>query len=53
MKHLLTIILLTISATSFEQTADEYLKSGIAKHNSKYYEGAIKDYSKAINATKI
>ena len=52
MKHLLTIIAVIISATSFGQTADEYLKSGIAKHNSKDFEGAIKDYNKAIKADK-
>ena len=52
MKHLLTIIAVIISATSFGQTADEYLKSGIEKHNSKDFEGAIKDYSKAIKVDK-
>jgi len=52
MKHLLTFIAVIISATSFGQTADEYLKSGIAKHNTKDYEGAIKEYSKAIKVDK-
>lgn len=52
MKHLFTIIAVLISATTFGQTADEYLKSGIAKHNSKDFEGAIKDYSKAIKEDK-
>ena len=52
MKHLLTIIAVIISATSFGQSADEYLKSGIEKHNSKDFEGAIKDYSKAIKVDK-
>jgi tetratricopeptide (TPR) repeat protein len=48
MKHLLTILVIIISATSFGQTADDYLKSGIEKYNSKNFEGAIKDYTQAI-----
>jgi len=52
MKQLLTIIAVIISAITFGQTADEYLKSGIEKHNSKDFEGAIKDYSKAIKTDK-
>lgn len=52
MKHLLTILAFVISATSFGQSADDYLKSGVEKHNSKDFEGAIKDYSKAIKADK-
>ena len=52
MKHLLTILAILISAISFGQTADDYLKAGIEKHNSKNFEGAIKDYSKAIKADK-
>lgn len=52
MKNFLTIIAVLMSVTSFGQTADEYLKNGIVKHNSKDFEGAIKDYSKAIKADK-
>ena len=52
MKHLLTILAFVISANSFGQSANDYLKSGIEKHNSKDFEGAIKDYSKAIKADK-
>ena len=52
MKNFFTIIAVVISITSFGQTADEYLKNGIVKHNSKDFEGAIKDYSKAIKADK-
>ena len=52
MKNFLTIIAVIISITSFGQTADEYLKNGIVKHNSKDFEGAIKDYSKAIKTDK-
>jgi len=52
MKHLLTILTVMISAGCFGQTADDYLKSGIAKHNSKDFKGAIKEYSKAIKEDK-
>ena len=52
MKQLFTFLACAIFTTSFGQTADEYLKSGIEKHNSKDYEGAIKEYSKAIKADK-
>ena len=48
MKQLLTILAISISLTTFGQSAEEYLKNGITKHNSKDFEGAIKDYSKAI-----
>lgn len=52
MKQLFIILVLGIFTTSFGQTADEYLKSGIEKHNSKDFEGAIKEYSKAIKVDK-
>lgn len=52
MKHLLTIFAVLISATLFGQTANEFLQSGIEKHNSRDFEGAIKDYSKAIKVDK-
>ena len=52
MKHLLAIIAIIISVTAFSQSADEYLKSGLVKHNSQDFEGAIKDYSNAIKADK-
>ena len=52
MKQLFTILAFTFLTASFGQTADEYLKSGIEKHNSKDYERAIKDYSKAIKLNK-
>ena len=52
MKQLLSIIIFTFLSTVYGQTADEYLKSGIEKHNSKDYEGAIKEYSKAVKADK-
>jgi tetratricopeptide (TPR) repeat protein len=48
MKKILTILILTISTTTFGQTADEFLQSGIKKHKSKDLEGAINDYSNAI-----
>ncbi len=52
MKHLLTILVVIISATSFGQTADDYIKSGIEKYSSKDFEGAIKDYTKAIKVNE-
>jgi tetratricopeptide (TPR) repeat protein len=52
MKQLFTILAFAFLTTSFGQTADEYLKSGIEKHNSKDYEGAIREYSKAIKLDK-
>jgi len=52
MKHILTFFALAIFATTFGQTANDLLQSGIEKHNSKDYEGAIKDYSKAIKEDK-
>ena len=52
MKQLLTIFILLLSTATFGQTADEFLQSGIEKHNSKDFAGAIKDYSKAIKSDK-
>lgn len=52
MKQILTILALAICATTFGQTANELLQSGIAKHNSKDFEGAIKDYSNALKQGK-
>lgn len=52
MKQLLTLFAIIISVTSSAQTAKEFLEIGISKHKSKDYEGAIKEYSKAITADK-
>jgi tetratricopeptide (TPR) repeat protein len=52
MKQILTILAFTIWTTSFGQTANEFLQSGITKHNSKDFEGAIKDYTKVIKEDK-
>lgn len=52
MKQLFTILALTFFTTFFGQTAEEYLKTGIEKHNSKDLDGAIKEYSKAIKTDK-
>ncbi len=52
MKQLLTVFALIISVTTFGQTAKEFLENGIAKHTQKDYEGAIKEYSKAIKEDK-
>lgn len=48
MKQLFTILTLLFFTISFGQTANDYLKTGIEKHNSKDLDGAIKEYSKAI-----
>lgn len=48
MKRILTFLAVVISVTTFGQTAKEYLELGITKHNNKDFEGAIKEYSKAI-----
>jgi tetratricopeptide (TPR) repeat protein len=52
MKQQLTILAFIFLTISYGQTADEYLKSGIEKHNLKDFEGAIEEYSKAIKADK-
>jgi tetratricopeptide (TPR) repeat protein len=52
MKQLFTILAFSLLTTSFGQTADEYLKNGVEKHNAKDLEGAIKDYTKAIKLDK-
>lgn len=52
MKQLFTILALGLLTTTFGQTSDEYLKSGIQKHNANDLEGAINDYSKAIKLDK-
>lgn len=52
MKKLFTFLTITFLTTSFGQTADDYLKTGIEKHKAKDLEGAIKDYSKAIKLDK-
>ena len=52
MKQLFTILALSLLITSFGQTADEYIKNGVEKHNAKDLEGAIKDYTKALKLDK-
>lgn len=52
MRQLITSLVLIFFLNSFGQTADDYLKMGIEKHNAKDYEGAIKEYDKAIKADK-
>lgn len=52
MKILITIFALIISATSYGQTAKDYLQSGIDKHIKQDFQGAIAEYSKAIEAEK-
>jgi tetratricopeptide (TPR) repeat protein len=52
MRLLLTILSIIIYSTVFGQTANDYLQSGIEKHKSKDFEGAIKDYTNAIKIDK-
>ncbi|MBI3258548.1 MAG: tetratricopeptide repeat protein [Ignavibacteriae bacterium] len=49
MKKLILIFLITVSATAFGQTAKKFLQSGIEKHRMQDFQGAIIEYSKAIN----
>ena len=48
MKNLLFSLALLISFVSFGQTAKEYFESGNDKAAAKDYNGAISDYTKAI-----
>ncbi len=52
MKSVVTVFALLLSVLTFGQSAKEFLENGIAKHKVKDYEGAIKDYSKAIKEDK-
>ena len=52
MKQLLTIFILLLSTATFGQTANEFLQSGLKKHTSKDFAGAIKDYTRAIKSDK-
>ena len=53
MKRIFLITLITLLNININaQTSDEFLNSGIEKHNSKDYKGALKDYSKAIKKDK-
>ncbi len=48
MKNILTTLAIIFSVAAFGQTSEEYLKSGLEKHKLHDFEGAIKDYNKAI-----
>jgi len=48
MKNILFTLALLVSFTSFGQTAEEYLKSGLVKAEAKDYDRAINDFTKAI-----
>lgn len=52
MKNTLTILALFSSLLFFSQTANEFLKNGIEKHNAKDFEAAIEEYSKAMKQDK-
>ena len=53
MNRLLTAIAILCSLTAFGQTSQEHLQNGIAKHTQQDFDGAIKDYSKAIKEDKF
>ena len=48
MKNILFTLALLISFVSFGQTAEEYFDSGYDKAEAKDYNGAIADFTKAI-----
>jgi tetratricopeptide (TPR) repeat protein len=48
MKYFIPLFLLFNSIVSHAQSSEDYLNSGLKKHNAKDYDGAIKDYSRAI-----
>lgn len=50
MKYLFLVFTVMTSTATFGQTAKELFNSGIEKHNSKDYTGAIEVYSKVIKA---
>jgi len=52
MKQALTIFVFLYTLSAFGQTSEEHLQNGISKHNQQDYDGAIKDYDKAIKADK-
>lgn len=52
MKTILTFCAILWAFSVYGQTADDYLQGGIAKHASRDYKGAIKEYSKAIKLDK-
>jgi len=50
MKKTIASIAIICSITVFGQSSNDYLESAIKKHNQQDYNGAIKDYDKAIKA---
>ena len=48
MKNILYTLTLLVSFSSFGQTTEQYLESGISKANSEDYNGAISDFNKSI-----
>ena len=48
MKKLLIIIIVFVTSLSYCQTAEEYFERGNSKYDLQDYQGAIADYSKAI-----
>ncbi len=52
MKYLFAILFPLISQFHFSQEAKVFMENGMVKHQAKDYQGAIKDYSKAIKQDK-
>ena len=48
MRKLLIVLIFFFSYTTYSQTAEEYLNSGIAKSENGNYYAAIVDYNKGI-----
>jgi tetratricopeptide (TPR) repeat protein len=52
MKITLLSVILLFTITVYGQTSNEFLESGIDKHEKQDFKGAIKDYTKAIKKDK-
>jgi tetratricopeptide (TPR) repeat protein len=52
MKNTITVFMLICSITVFGQTSKEHLDNGYSKHEKQDFNGAIKEYTKAIKADK-
>jgi tetratricopeptide (TPR) repeat protein len=48
MRRVLPVLMLLVSVAASGQTAQDYFNSGLKKHKAKDYEGAIKEYKRAI-----
>ncbi|MBI3258547.1 MAG: tetratricopeptide repeat protein [Ignavibacteriae bacterium] len=52
MKKLITIFAILVSTSAYGQSVEEFLKSGIDKHNKNDFKAAIIDYTKVIELDK-